>query len=328
MKRNGIRVVVFLCVTAVLLTGCGFSGIPEVTLADATLTITAPIEITSNPYGRLGSEIEEDELSGRQKLMLGDAEDLMEHINVSGDEYDDIRALLRTKDGAELTDQEITNYLLNTQLYRAALNWSDEFYYSFYNDEYITVSFQTSSGEWISNDLKYKYYDNGGLYQTGGFCFTAYDIDDVERETQIYPFQRDFANGDKIRHDTDDASVDSDRLMVYSYVELSDEQLGMKVFEDAKEDTKNAFLYRMNLVRGLLKNMNEGYDIQWDRECKSFSVYYEESIESKGIYTDMTLAMLSCSIAVQALNENPDWHLSINFYRYDTGEFIKTETIR
>ena len=77
-----------------------------------------------------------------------------------------------------------------------------------------------------------------------------------------------------------------------------------------------------------LKNINEEYDIKWDKECKEFSVYYDKSVDSKLIATTMEYRMILCATVVQALDGNRDWHLTINYYDYNSEELLKTETIR
>ena len=85
--------------------------------------------------------------------------ELMESI--SNQNYDEIKTYLRHTDGTELSDEEISNFLLNTGLYRAILVEDGTFLYdantNFWNTNkgQILFSFTALNGENISNELTY-----------------------------------------------------------------------------------------------------------------------------------------------------------------------------
>ena len=77
--------------------------------------------------------------------------------SISSQDYEKIKIYLKHADGTELTDEEISNFLLNTGLYRATLVEDETFLYdtniSFWNIHKgkILFSFIALNGENISN---------------------------------------------------------------------------------------------------------------------------------------------------------------------------------
>ena len=80
---------------------------------------------------------------------------------ITNEDYEKIRSNLRSVEGNELTDREITNFLLNTELYRATLLDNGGVIYdvnvNFFNinEGNIVFGFTALNGENITRELKY-----------------------------------------------------------------------------------------------------------------------------------------------------------------------------
>lgn len=83
--------------------------------------------------------------------------------SISSDNYDNIRNSVKNVDGTELSDEQISNFLLNTSLYRATLVSEENqmFTYkanvNFFNTDEgnIIFSFTALNGDIITNEIKY-----------------------------------------------------------------------------------------------------------------------------------------------------------------------------
>ncbi len=247
--------------------------------------------------------------------------------NISAEDYDNIKLYLKKTDGTELSDNEIKNFLLNTGLYRTKCITDKEpaFTYStsvdFFNTDNgsITFSYTASDGDVITNNLN---YTNTGKND----YLIATNIQESNKEKETYPIAIDLADGKEISHD--DTESPKENIQIYSFVKDSNGNIAVEIFKEAKDDLKIVMSSMINEEVASLKNINEAYHIKWNDDYTVFSVYYDKSVETKILATEMRLSMKLCAIINQALNGNPDWHLTINFYDYKTEELIKTETIR
>lgn len=199
----------------------------------------------------------------------------------------------------------------------------------------INIYFNSLSGENIFNSFNFKKIGND-LY------FITNQINEANKEREKYPILFDLADGtsieynaisqdkfSKIRDVYGRKRYDMEKILkIYSFVKEDDDKIYIEAIKEAKDDIKIA-MYNMILnERDSLKKINEKYDIKWDKQCKEFNVYYDKSLDSKIIAIEMKSCMMLSSIMVQGLNGIEDWHLTINYYDYQTEELIKTNIIR
>jgi hypothetical protein len=186
----------------------------------------------------------------------------------------------------------------------------------------IVFSFKALNGDIITNEIDYV---NTGVNE---YLITN-KIQEHNKEKERFPIALDLANGKVIGYDEIiGADKKNAKINIYSFVEDEDGNVFVEVIKEAKKDVKLAMRNMMYEELYSLKNINEEYDIKWDEECKVFSIYYDESVDSKLIAITMKLRMLLSATVVQSLEGNRDWHLTINYYDYNTEELIKTEIIR
>lgn len=269
-----------------------------------------------------------DSMNQTKENIVDVAKNLIDSI--SAEDYDGIRRTIRNVDGTELSDQQISNFLMNTGLYRTTLIEEEEpiFTYSanvnFINTDEgsIVFSFKALNGELITNKIEYV---NTGVNE---YLITN-KIKESNKEKERFPIALDLANGKVIGYN-DNSSKDKEnaKINIYSFVQDEDGNVFVEVIKEAKKDVKVAMVNMMYEELDSLKNINEEYDIKWDKECKEFSVYYDKSVDSKLIATTMEYRMILCATVVQALEGNRDWHLTINYYDYNSEELLKIETIR
>lgn len=250
--------------------------------------------------------------------------------SISAEDYDEIRRIIKNVDGTELSDQQISNFLFNTSLYRATLIEEEEIVFTYSvninffntNEGDIEFSFKALSGELITNELK---YINAGENE---YLITD-KIQYCNKEKEKFPVALDLADGKSIEYDeSSNKDEEFTKIETYSFVQDEDGNVFVEVIKEAKVDVKVAMINMMYEELDSLKNINAKYDIKWDDECKVFSVYYDESVDSKLIATTMKYKMLLCATIVQTLDGNKDWHLTINYYNYNTEALLKTDTIR
>lgn len=251
--------------------------------------------------------------------------ELMESI--SNQDYDEIKTYLRHTDGTELSDEEISNFLLNTGLYRAILVEDGTFLYdaniSFWNTNkgQILFSFTALNGENISNQLEYV---NDGIDE----YLTTDETQAITKETEKYPIALDLANGSNIEYNGSSEEEDSKKIKIYSFVQEEEGRISVEVIKEAKEDLEKYLENQMYEGIDTLKNLNENYTMEWDQEYKKISIYYEDSDKDKIGMVKLQLNVRLCSMLKQALNGNSDWKLTIQYYDYNTKELLSTEVIR
>ena len=251
--------------------------------------------------------------------------ELMESI--SNQDYDKIKTYLKHTDGTELSDEEISNFLLKTGLYRATLVEDGTFLYdantSFFNTDkgQILFSFTALNGENISNQLE---YINDGTQE----YLATDELQAVTKETEKYPIALDLADGSKIEYDESSEDEDSEKINIYSFVQEKDGGISVEVIKEAKEDLEKYLEIQMYEGIDTLKNLNENYTMEWDNEYKEVSIYYEDNDKDKIGMIELRLKVRLCSILKQALDGISDWKLTIHYYDDNTRELLSTEVIR
>lgn len=253
--------------------------------------------------------------------MLAIAKDSFSDIDT---DYERIRENIKKEDGSNLSKTEIENLLLNTGLYRTLFTDDETFTYTtnvnFFNTKIgsITFNFKAINGDAISNT--FKYIRNGETEY-----LIADNFEESNKEKERYYFDVDLANGDTINYN----EVETKEQIDYEIIHFGyEERAYVEILKEAKDDIKASNKKSLTKEIKSLKKLNENYDIKWNDDYTTFSVYYDESIEEKAIAQTLKVRMLYSSITSQALNNNPDWHLTINYYDYQTNELLKTETFR
>ena len=253
--------------------------------------------------------------------MLAIAKDSFSDIDT---DYERIRKNIKKEDGSNLSKTEIENLLLNTGLYRTLFTDDETFTYTtnvnFFNTKTgsITFNFKAINGDAISNT--FKYIRNGETEY-----LIADNFEESNKEKERYYFDVDLANGDTINYN----EVETKEQIDYEIIHFGyEERAYVEILKEAKDDIKASNKKSLTKEIKSLKKLNENYDIKWNDDYTTFSVYYDESIEEKAIAQTLKVRMLYSSITSQALNNNPDWHLTINYYDYQTNELLKTETFR
>ena len=251
--------------------------------------------------------------------------ELMESI--SNQNYDEIKTYLRHTDGTELSDEEISNFLLNTGLYRAILVEDGTFLYdantSFWNTNkgQILFSFTALNGENISNELT---YINDGVQE----YLSTDKIQESTKEMEKYPIALDLADGSNIQYDEASEQENTATLKIYSFVQEENGGISLQIIKEAKEDLEKYLENQLYEGIDTLKNMNENYTMEWDKEYKEVSIYYEDSAKDKLGIIELQLKIRLCSMIEQTLNENSDWKLTIQYYDCNTKELLSTEVVR
>lgn len=254
--------------------------------------------------------------------MLAIAKDSFSNIDT---DYERIRENIKKEDGSNLSNYEIENLLLNTGLYRTLFTDDETFIYitnvNFFNTKSgsITFNFKAINGDTISNT--FKYIRNGEIEY-----LIADNFEESNKEKERYYFDVDLANGDTINYNEIETKERIDYEIIHFGYE--DERTYIEILKEAKDDIKASNKKSLTKEIKSLKKLNENYDIKWNDDYTIFSVYYDESIEEKVIAQTLKVRILYSSITSQALNNNPDWHLTINYYDYQTNELLKTETFR
>lgn len=226
--------------------------------------------------------------------------ELMESI--SNQDYDKIKTYLRHTDGTELSDEEISNFVLNTGLYRAILVKDRAFSYdantSFWNTNkgQILFRFTALNGENISNQLEFV------KDETDEYLITDKTYE-ATKEIEKYPIALDLADGTNMKYDESSEDGETEKIKIYSF-EQEDGEISVEVIKEAKEDLE---IYMENLMSkkiDTLKNINENYTMEWDEEYKNISIYYEETAKEKLGIIEVQLTAQLASLLKQTLDGN------------------------
>ena len=247
--------------------------------------------------------------------------------SISDEDYDKIRSYVKKTDSTELSNQEISNFLLNTGLYRATFINDEEpsFTYStnvnFFNTNKGTISFsyKALNGDLITNEIEYL---NTGVDE----YFITNDIEESDKEIKRYQFAKDLANGEEISHNNDNVTSEVDEFLEYQFIKDETGDFYLEIIEESKEDIR---ISMFNMLEENLEDKENEYKYEWNENCSIVSVYYNSVDEPSFIKNlHISTATILCATTIQALNEKPDWHLTINYYDYNTEELLKTEIIR
>lgn len=264
-----------------------------------------------------------DSVKETKEEMLENSEYVMNNISNS----EKLKGYLRSEDGTELSNQQILDFLFNTQLYRANFikDKEKQFYtysmnvnYLNTNEGSITIQFHALNGEVITNT--FQYIDNGRERY-----FVADQIKKRKIEKEKIPVAMDLANGTVIGYDGQNMEdIENIENLPYAYVQDKDKNVFLLVNKEIKEDLKIILEDTLSKAKNSLKSRNPQYDMKWDKEHKEFSVYCSKTEE----VNILEITLLSCSSLLQTLDGNGDWHLTIKFYDFQTKELLKTEVVR
>lgn len=260
-----------------------------------------------------------------EEKIISMTQELLE--SVTAEDYDKIKTYLRHTDGTELSDEEISNFVLNTELYRAILVKDRAFSYdantSFWNTSkgQILFSFTALDGENIRNELT---YTKDGVYE----YLTTDKTQEAIKEMEKYPIALDLANGNNIEYDEPSEDQDNRKIKIYSFVQEENGGISLQVIKEAKEDLKKYLENQMYEGINTLKNLNENYTMEWDKEYKEVSIYYEDSAKDKLGIIELQLRIHLCSMIKQTLDGNSDWRLTIQYYDCNTKELLSAEVVR
>lgn len=244
--------------------------------------------------------------------------------SVYNKDFDKIKAIVKNTNGEDLSQQEIYNFLLNSDLYR--LTFYDNNNFSFTSDAkvgfldtsegVVELSFSALDGDLIINTLQYV---NTGVNE----YFVTDDIKESDKEVKKYPFAKNLANGEEFSYENEDS--EKEYLFTYRYGKDENDDFYIEVIEEAKEDLKIAVF---NSLEDTLKDKDNECRYEWNEDCSAFSVYYSsEELRSTEDLELLTTAIFS-STAIQAVNETYDWKLSVSYYDYNTNELLNTKIIR
>lgn len=252
---------------------------------------------------------------------------LMNNIGAKG--YKMVKDNLIKPNGEALSDEEFKNFLLNTGLYRALLIDEVDIPYTysakvnFFNPKEGTISFsfKALNGDLIFNTLKYK--------QIGVYEYLI--VNDVENNNEVikkYLIETDLANGKNIENNDDNSDETSFDINAWSFIKDENNNIVLEVVEEAKEDIEIVMHNMMIEELESFKRANENYNMTFDKDGKEISLYY--TMENKNELRIITFELRSMlyAMVIQGMNENPDWHLTINYYDYKTKDLLESKIIR
>ena len=255
---------------------------------------------------------------------------------IRSNNYDNIREYVKNMDGQDLSNEQIDNFLLNTNLFRMISISSDEQIQVFnnsskssflnHNEGSVSFSFQAVDGDIFTNEIKY--------IRNGADEYLITDKIEASNKQKVrYYMSSDLANGEHLNSNEkkeDEENVSKIERILGGFGIDEKGNLYYEILEDSIDDIKINTLKRLVDARDSLKEVNNNYNIEWNDDYRVFSIYYEDSIESDKplIYLETYGMCYSTSLLMQCLSGNEDWKLTINFYDYNTKELIKTEIIR
>ena len=255
---------------------------------------------------------------------------------IRSNNYDDIRKHVKNMDGQDLSNEQIDNFLLNTNLFRMISISSDEQIqvsnissksnFLNNNEGSVSFSFQAVDGDIFTNEIKY--------IRNGANEYLVTEKIEISNKKKVrYYMASDLANGEYLNSNEnkeDEENVDKIERIIGGFGIDEKGNPYYEILEDSIDDIKINTLKGLAEARDSLKKVNNNYNIEWNDDYKVFSIYYEENIESNKplIYLETYGMCYSTSLLMQCLSGNEDWKLTINFYDYKTKELISTETIR
>ncbi len=97
---------------------------------------------------------------------------------------------------------------------------------------------------------------------------------------------------------------------------------------EAKEDIEITMSDMMDNELQSFKNKNKNYNITFDKDGKKISVYYTSERQNQLQMTTFELRAMSYAMVIQGIHENLNWHLTINYYDYQTKTLLESKVIR
>lgn len=258
--------------------------------------------------------------------MLTISEDLFNSIDK---DYKIIKDNIKKEDGSDLSNAEIENLLLNTELYRTLFTDDETFTYitnvNFFNTKTgnITISFETVKGDTISST--FKYFRQG---TTSYLIATDNIIKDSNKEKEKYYLDTDLKNDEELNFYEDSNEKNTNIGYEVLHIDSENNKLFIEILKEAKDDIIYATEKHLTDEIKKLKNINENYKVDYNDDYTVFSIYYDEATNNKIIAQTLKTRILYFSIISQALDNKEDWHLTINYYNYKNNTLLKTETIR
>ncbi len=263
-----------------------------------------------------------DSINQTEKRMLETAEDLMNTIH-KGAYYDEIKSYVKKEDGKELSNQQVYNFLLNTELYRGTFINTKEpiFTYSttvdFFNTNKgtIIITYKALNGDTITNKLQ---YTNTGTNE----YFITNKYNKSNKSLKEYPIAKDLANGNEINYSEDELE---NKFYTYKYIQDENNNLYLEAIKESEEDLK---ISMDNMIKNNFKDKKDEKKYEWNEDYSVISMYYN-STEELSLIEKLHISSVSLSFAtIQALKGNSDWHVTINYYDYNSKELLKSEIIR
>ena len=252
---------------------------------------------------------------------------------IRSNNYDDIRKHVKNMDGQDLSNEQIDNFLLNTNLFRIlsisgdeeikVFNTSSKASFLNHNEGSVLFSFQAVDGDVFTNEIKY--------IRNGAHEYLVTDrIETSNKQKVKYYMASDLANGKYINFEENEEDASELERILGGYGIDEKGNRYFEILEDSIDDIKINTLNALADARNSLKKVNNNYNIEWNDDYKVFSIYYEESIETNKpmTYLEAYSMCYYTSELMQCLSGNENWRLTIDFYDYNTKELIKTETIR
>lgn len=250
---------------------------------------------------------------------------------ISSNEYDKVASCLRKKNGTELTKEEIDNFLINTRLYNAAITHDENRYFKCNakaklfqkNNVDVEFSFFTLSDDKIACKLVFGPSENR-IYVDDG------ELKNNRKERKKYYFKTDLADGSKMKYESEnDAGGDNKEEIIHIIYKAGQDKDG-KVYYDVLEEGKTALLaylqYELDATTKSLEENKENFTILWNKDYSKMSVYTKKGTNE--LNSIVTFEMYYNSMMKQILEENQDWKFEIDYYDYDTKEFVGKEAYR
>lgn len=275
--------------------------------------------------------------------------------NIINNDNNRIKQCLKKNDGSDLNEEEISIFLFNNHFYRLRIIKKAEYELkanaNFWNTGKgkLIITYTALSGEEITTELDY-------IYTGVNEYFIADNIHELKSEKEKYHFFVDSANfkiieleekdyrnsstisshhvykeGNKpeyfyainVREPSNNVLVET---MPFSYVKENDIYY-IEIEKDFIEDIKSSHINNIQKIKNKINSFNENCYVEINDEYTEFNIYYDKNNEAN-VINDTTMLYIFSGFTLQVLDENPDWHLSINFYDYETKELTFSLNMR
>lgn len=183
--------------------------------------------------------------------------------SVSTTDYKSLKKYIKRVDGSELTDQEMKNFLLNTQIYRCTLveDNKTQFYNSIQpsqndpNRGRAGIEFTALDGSKIANKLDYV-IDENDIY------FITDDINKPYKEIKTYNMAKDFEGDETVEYVDSIRNRGENEISIYSYKHDENGEVYIEILEEAKQD----------IIKKQLDFKISRYDIKIEDDYKAVSI--------------------------------------------------------